>query len=78
MSNPDTEEVEDKGVGGSERPEGQKAAKRRLEEKANNTNIDLVTTQLQELNSSNTDMNQISKDFIIIAKEEKAQKMMIR
>jgi len=46
MSNPDTEEVEDKGVDGSERPEGQKAAKRRLEEKANNTNIDLVTTQL--------------------------------
>ena len=44
-------------MGGSERPDSRKVAKRRLEEKAKNTIIDLVTTQLKELNSSNSDMS---------------------
>jgi len=77
-SNPDTQEAGDEGTGGSERPEGQKVAKRRLKEKANNTIIDLVTTQLKDIKSANTDMNEILKDFIITAKQEKTQKMMMR
>jgi len=43
-SNPDTEEAGHEGVGGSQRPEGRKATKRRLKEKAKNTVVDLVTT----------------------------------
>jgi len=71
-SNPDTEEAEDEGVGGSERPDGWKVAKRRMKEKANNTIVDLVTTELKEIKSANTNMNEMFKDFIITAKQEKA------
>jgi len=77
-SNPDTKEAGDEGVSGSERPEGRKATNIRLKEKANNTVVDLITTQLKELKSANTDMNEIFKSFITIAKEEEAQKMMMR
>ena len=45
-SNPDTEEVGDESMGGSERPKGRKVVKRMLKEKANNTIISLVTPQL--------------------------------
>ena len=62
-SNFEAEDARDESVGESERPKGRKAAKRRLKEKANNTIVDLVTTQLQELSSSNSDMSQIFKDF---------------
>ena len=44
-------------MGGSERPEGRKVGKRRLREEANNSDIDLVTTQLKELSSSNSDIS---------------------
>ena len=65
-------------MGGSERPKGREVVKRRLKEKANNTIVSLVTSQLKELNSSNSDMSQIFKDFITTTKEEKAHKMMMR
>ena len=71
-SNPNTEEVQDEGVGGSERPEGRKAAKRWLKEKVNDTTVDLVTTQLKELNNSNSDISQIFKDFITNNKRRKS------
>ena len=44
-------------VSGGERPEGRKVAKRRMKQKANNTVVNLVTTELREIKTSNTDMN---------------------
>ena len=76
--NLDTEETENEGVGGSERPEGRKAAKRRMKNMANNAAVDRVTTELQQIKSVNNDMNDMFKDFIITVKQEKAQKIMIR
>ena len=77
-SNLHTKETGDEGASGSERPEGWKAAKRRLKKKANNTVVSIVTTGLKETKSVNTDMNEIFKDFIITAKQEKTQKMMMK
>lgn len=48
--------------------------KRRLKEKAV---VDLVTTQLKELNSSNSDMSKLFKDLVIVTKEKKAHKIMV-
>ena len=45
-SHPRTEEAGEEGVGGSERPEGRKATKRRLKQKADTTVVDLVTAKL--------------------------------
>jgi len=77
-SKPDSEEVGDEGVGGSERPKGRKTAKRRMKQKTNNTIVDLVTIELKDIKSTNTDMNEMFKEFIITAKQGKAQKMMMR
>ena len=54
------------------------AAKRRLKEKSNNAIVDLVTTQLKELNSSNYNMSKMLQDLVTATKEEKAHKMMLR
>ena len=65
-------------MGGNGRPKGRKAVKKRFKEEANNTVVDLVTTQLKELSSSNSDMSKMFQDMVIATKEEKAQKTMIR
>ena len=77
-SKPGSEEAGEEGVGGSERPEGRKAAKRRMKQKANSTVVDLVTTHLNDMRSGNADMNEMFKEFMITAKQEKAQKIMMR
>ena len=77
-SHPNTEEARKEGAGGSERPEGRKAMKRRLKQKAYNTVVDLVTTQLQDLSNNSSGTSEMFKDFITLAKEEKTQKMMMR
>jgi len=69
-SKPDTEEVGDKSVGGGERPKGRKAVKRRMKQKANNIVVDLVTTELKEIKTANTDMNEMFKKFFITVKQE--------
>jgi len=63
-SHSEAEGRENESVGGGERPEGRKAAKRRLKEKPNNTIFDLVTTQMQSLTSANTEMSKVFKDFV--------------
>ena len=68
-SKPDTEEAEDEDVGG---PEGQKAAKRRMKQKANNTVVDLVTTELKEIKTAIIDMNEMLKEFFITTKTRDA------
>jgi len=77
-SNLDTEEVGDEGVGWSERPEGRKAAKRRLKERASNALVDVVTNQMSALNSRNTEAIEAFKIYCNKGAEEKAQKMMMR
>lgn len=69
-SHPDTEEAGEEGVGGTERPEGRKTAKRGLMQKANTTAVDLVTTKLDDLSSKSSDMNEMLKDYITLAREE--------
>jgi len=63
---------------GVKNPMAKKSLREDFKEKANNNVLDLVTTQLNELKNTNIDMNEIFKDFIITAKEEKAQKKMMR
>ena len=77
-SHPDTEEAGEEAAGGSERPEGRKAAKRRLKQKANTPVADLVTTKLQDLSTNSSKMNEMFKDYMTLAREEKAQKTMMR
>ena len=74
----DTEEAGGEGAGGSERPEGRKAAKRRLKQKADTTVVDLVTTKLQDMIGNGSYMNEMFEDYITLAREQKAQKMMMR
>jgi len=71
---PNTKEAGDEGADWNERPGGRKAAKRRVKEKANNSVIDSFITQLNELNSYNTNMNKLFKDFIVTVKEEKLRR----
>ena len=49
-----------------------------MKQKANNTIVDLVTTELKDMRSDNADMNEMFKEFMITAKQEKAQKIMMR
>ena len=49
-----------------------------MKQKANNTIVDLVTTELKDIKSTNADMNEIFKEFMITTKQEKAQKIMMR
>jgi len=49
-----------------------------MKQKANDTVVDLVTTELNEIKTSNTDKNEMFKEFIITAKQDKAQKMIMR
>ena len=49
-----------------------------MKQKANNTIVDLVTTELKDMRSDNADMNEMFKEFIITAKQGKAQKIMMR
>ena len=65
-------------MGGNGRPKARKDAKRRLREMTNNTGIDLASTQLKELSSSNSDISKIFKDVVTTTKEDKAHKMMMR
>ena len=39
-----------------------------MKQKANDTVVDLVTTELKEIKTANIDMNEMFKDFIITAK----------
>ena len=71
-SNLDTEEVGDEGVGRSERPEGRKAAKRRLKERASNALVDVVTNQMSALNSRNTEAIEAFKIYCNKGMKEKA------
>ena len=75
---PNTEEARDKGVGGGKRPEGGKVAKRRIKQKANNVVVDLVAFELKDIKTTNTDMNEMFKDFFITAQQEMSQEMMMR
>jgi len=43
-----------------------------------NTVVNLVTTELKEIKTANTDMNEMFKKFFITAKQEMSQKMMMR
>ena len=65
-------------MSGSKWPKGRKAAKRRLKEKANDIVVHLVTSQLKELSSCNSNMSKMFQDLVTTAKEEKAHKMMLR
>ena len=49
-----------------------------MKQKTNNIVVDIVTTKLNDIKTSNTDMNEMFKDFIITTKQEKAQKIMMR
>ena len=49
-----------------------------MKQKTNNTIVDLVTTELKDIKSTNADMNEIFKEFMIITKQEKTQKIMMR
>ena len=51
---------------------------RRKKQKANNTVGDLITTELKEIKTANTDMNEMFKDFFITAKQEMSKKIVIR
>ena len=73
-SNPDTEEAGEEGASGRERPEGRKAAKRRLKEKGHNTVHEQIQTQLTDLNITHTGVSEMFKDFLSTAKEEKLQR----
>ena len=64
--------------GGVKRPKGRKTAERRLKEKANNTGVELLTAQMKDLRSSNTNISQVFKDFVKTSKDDKAHKMLIR
>ena len=77
-SNPDTEEAGDEAVGGSERPEGRKAAKRRLKERVKNSVVDAITDQMSIINSRNAVATDAFTKLCDKAMEEKAQKMMMR
>ena len=67
---PDTEEAGDEGLGGGEKPECRKAAKRRMQQKANNIVVDLVASELNEIKTANTDINEMFKEFFITVKQE--------
>ena len=49
-----------------------------MKQKANNTIADRVTTALKDIKSTNADMNEIFKEFMITTKQEKTQKIMMR
>ena len=49
-----------------------------MKQKANNTIVDLITTELKDIKSTNADMNEMFKDFMITTQQEKAQKIMRR
>ena len=49
-----------------------------MKQQANNTIVDLVTTELKDIKSANTDMNEMFKEFMLTTKQEKAQKIMTR
>jgi len=75
-SNPDSVEDGDEVAGGSERPEGRKAAKRKSKQKASNTVVEMVTTHFKDYNATNNDYAQSLKglvefmgDKVAVAKE---------
>ena len=63
---------------GVQRPEGRKAAKRRVKDKATNNIIDIVTKQMNDMSSSSGAVDNAFLKFIDRANEEKAHKQMIR
>ena len=44
--------------------------KGRIKQKANNTIVELVTSQFKEFNTSNSDVSQMFKDLIIVVSEK--------
>ena len=63
---------------GAQRPEGRKAAKRRIKDKATNNIIDIVTKQMNEMSSSSGVVENAFLKFMDRASDEKAHKQMIR
>ena len=63
---------------GGERPEGRKAAKRRLKEKGNSNMIDLVTKKMDDMSSGSGEVKSALLTFIGHANNSKSHKQMIR
>jgi len=63
-SNPDSVENGDEVTGGSQRPEGRKAANRNSKQKASNTVVEMVSTHFKDYNTTNNDSAQSLKGLV--------------
>ena len=69
-SNPKSEEARDKGMDGSDRPEGREATQKKDKEKVNKTIIEFMISHFKEFSTNSTQKMQIFKDLVTIVGEK--------